>query len=196
MSTFELYFVLGKDHILDYANGYDHILFVLALCAVYLVADWKQILILVTAFTIGHSITLALATLDIISVNVAWVEFLIPLTIFTTAISNLFRNEELNRGVRVQTNYLLALFFGLIHGMGFSTYLKSLLGSHENITMPLFAFNIGLEVGQIIIVGVFLAVSFIVVNLAGANRRDWKMIISSAVAGIALMLMKDRLPGS
>lgn len=196
MSTFELYFVLGKDHILDYANGYDHILFVLALCAVYLVADWKQILILVTAFTVGHSITLALATLDIISVNVAWVEFLIPLTIFTTAISNLFRNEELNRGARVQTNYLLALFFGLIHGMGFSTYLKSLLGSHENITMPLFAFNIGLEVGQIIIVGVFLAVSFIVVNLAGANRRDWKMIISSAVAGIALMLMKDRLPGA
>lgn len=196
MSTFELYFVLGKDHILDYANGYDHILFVLALCAVYLVADWKQILILVTAFTVGHSFTLALATLDIISVNVAWVEFLIPLTIFTTAISNLFRNEELNRGARVQTNYLLALFFGLIHGMGFSTYLKSLLGSHENITMPLFAFNIGLEVGQIIIVGVFLAVSFIVVNLAGANRRDWKMIISSAVAGIALMLMKDRLPGA
>ncbi len=194
MSTFELYFGLGRDHILDYANGYDHILFVFALCAVYLARDWKQILILVTAFTVGHSITLALATLDIISVNAAWVEFLIPLTIFTTAVSNLFRKDEPLKPSKIQTNYFLALFFGLIHGMGFSNYLKSLLGRHENITMPLFAFNVGLEVGQIIIVGVFLGVSFIAVNLAGANRRDWKMIISSAVAGIALMLMKDRIP--
>ena len=194
MSTFELYFDLGREHILDYANGYDHILFVLALCAVYLVQDWRQIFILVTAFTVGHSITLALATLNIISVNAAWVEFLIPLTIFTTAISNLFRKDELTKATKIQTNYFLALFFGLIHGMGFSNYLKSLPGRHENITMPLFAFNVGLEVGQIIIVGVFLAVSFIAVNLAKANRRDWKMIISSAVAEIALMLMKDIIP--
>lgn len=194
MSTFELYFGLGREHILDYVNGYDHILFVLALCAVYLVQNWKQILILVTAFTLGHSITLALATLNIISANTAWVEFLIPLTIFTTAVSNLFRKEEQLAGTRIQTNYVLALFFGLIHGMGFSNYLKSLLGSQESITMPLFAFNLGLEVGQIIVVGLFLAVSFIAVNLAGANRRDWKMIISSAVAGIALMLIKERIP--
>lgn len=195
MSEFELYFGLGKDHILDYANGYDHILFVVALCAVYVVQDWKQILILVTAFTIGHSITLALATLNIISVSATWVEFLIPLTIFTTAVANLFRKEQLFYPVGVQTNYILALFFGLIHGLGFSNYLKALLGKDQSIVLQLFAFNIGLEVGQIIIVGVFLAVSFIVVNLAGADRRDWKMIISSAVAGIALMLMKDRIPG-
>lgn len=194
MSTFELYFELGREHILDYANGYDHILFVLALCAVYVLQDWKKILILVTAFTVGHSITLALATLNIISVNVAWIEFLIPVTIFTTAISNLFRKEEIIDS-RVHINYVLALFFGLIHGMGFSNYLKSLLGRQESITMPLFAFNVGLEFGQIIIVGLFLGVSFIAVNLAGASRRDWKMIISSAVAGIALMLIKDRIPG-
>lgn len=195
MSEFELYFGLGKDHILDYANGYDHILFVVALCAVYVIHDWKQILILVTAFTIGHSITLALATLSVISVSAAWVEFLIPLTIFTTAVANLFRKEQLFYPVGVQTNYILALFFGLIHGLGFSNYLKALLGKDQSIVLQLFAFNIGLEVGQIIIVGGFLAVSFIVVNLAGADRRDWKMIISSAVAGIALMLMKDRIPG-
>jgi hypothetical protein len=194
MSSFELYFGLGKDHILDYANGYDHILFVLALCAVYLVQDWKKILILVTAFTVGHSVTLALATLDIVTVSSTWVEFLIPVTIFSTAVSNLFRREEQLSGGGVQVSYFLALFFGLIHGLGFSNYLKSLLGRQESITMPLFAFNVGLEVGQIIIVGLFLAVSFIAVNLAGANRRDWKMIISSAVAGIALMLMKDRIP--
>ncbi len=195
MSAFELYFGLGKDHILDYANGYDHILFVVALCAVYVIQDWKQILILVTAFTIGHSITLALATLNVISVSATWVEFLIPLTIFTTAIANLFRKEQLLYPAGVQTNYILATFFGLIHGLGFSNYLRALLGKDEGIVLQLFAFNIGLEVGQIIIVGGFLAVSFIVVNLAGADRRDWKMIISSAVAGIALMLMKDRIPG-
>lgn len=195
MSEFELYFGLGREHILDYANGYDHILFVVALCAVYIIQDWKQILILVTAFTIGHSITLALATLSVISVSAAWVEFLIPLTIFTTAVANLFRKEQLFYPVGVQTNYILALFFGLIHGLGFSNYLKALLGKDQSIVLQLFAFNIGLEVGQIIIVGGFLAVSFIVVNLAGADRRDWKMIISSAVAGIALMLMKDRIPG-
>jgi HupE / UreJ protein len=194
MSTFELYFGLGREHILDFANGYDHILFVLALCAVYLLQDWKQIIILVTAFTVGHSITLALATFDIISANTAWVEFLIPLTIFATAVSNLFRKEERLATTRVQINYLLALFFGLIHGMGFSSYLKSLLGRQESITIPLLAFNLGLEIGQIIIVGLFLTVSFIAVNLAGANRRDFKIVISSAVAGIALMLMKERIP--
>ena len=194
MSEFELYFVLGKDHILDYANGYDHILFVVALCAVYVIRDWKQILILVTAFTVGHSVTLALATLNIIKVSVSWIEFLIPLTIFTTAISNLFRKEQMFAATAIQTNYILALFFGLIHGMGFSNYLRALLGKDQGIVLQLFAFNIGLEVGQIIIVGIFLLVSFIAVNLAGADRRDWRMVISSAVAGIALMLMKDRIP--
>jgi len=195
MSEFQLYFVLGKDHILDYANGYDHILFVLALCAVYVISDWKQILILVTAFTVGHSVTLALATLNLISVNVAWVEFFIPLTILVTTVSNLFRKENLFQTAGVQINYAFALFFGLIHGMGFSNYLRALLGKDQSLAMQLFAFNIGLEFGQIIIVGIFLAVSFIVINLGGASRRDWRIIISSAVAGVALMLIKDRIPG-
>jgi HupE / UreJ protein len=193
MSEFQLYFVLGKDHILDYANGYDHILFVLALCAVYVVRDWKQILILVTAFTIGHSITLALSTLNIISVKVSLIEFLIPLTIFITAVSNLFKKEANLTQIRVQANYFFALFFGLIHGMGFSNYLKALLGKDQSILTQLFAFNVGLEFGQIIIVVIFLGVSFIAVDLLGAARRDWKMVLSSAIAGIALILMKDRL---
>ena len=194
MSEFQLYFILGKDHILDYANGYDHILFVLALCAVYIIADWKQILILVTAFTIGHSMTLALATLNLISVETRWIEFLIPLTILITAVSNLFKKEGGPRSTWIHVNYVLALFFGLIHGLGFSNYLRALLGKEKEIIMQLFAFNVGLEFGQIIIVGIFLAVSFIAVNLAGCSRRDWKMVISSAVAGMALLLMKDRIP--
>jgi hypothetical protein len=193
MNDFALYFGLGKDHILDYVNGYDHILFVVALGAVYLVRDWKRILILVTAFTIGHSITLALATLQIISVKANLIEFLIPLTIFITAFSNLFRNEEGIQRQPIQINYGLALFFGLVHGMGFSNYLRAILGKSQHIASPLLAFNLGLEFGQIIVVILFLAASFILVDLIGISRRDWKMVLSSAIGGIALILMKDRI---
>jgi hypothetical protein len=192
MSKFELYFGLGKDHILDYTNGYDHILFVVALCAVYLMRDWKQILILVTAFTIGHSVTLVLSALNIISVKAELIEFLIPLTIFITAVSNLFKKED-SWGGNVQVNYFYASFFGLIHGLGFSNYLKSILGKDESIITQLLAFNLGLEFGQIIIVGIFLIASFLLVDLFTVNRRDWKMVISSAIAGIALALMKEKM---
>ena len=193
MEEFKLYFVLGREHILDYANGYDHIIFVIALCALYVWRDWKKILVLVTAFTIGHSITLALATLQLISVKTELVEFLIPLTIFTTAVSNLFKKEESISRKNVQINYVFALFFGLIHGMGFSNYLRALLGKAQNITSPLLAFNLGLELGQIIVVTLFLIISYILVDLIKVQRRDWKMIISSAIAGIAFILIKDRI---
>lgn len=193
MTEFELYFTLGKDHILDYANGYDHILFVIALCAMYLTKDWKKILILITAFTVGHSITLAISTLEIVSVNAELIEFLIPLTIFITAASNIFRREENQSTFTLQLNYGYALFFGLVHGLGFSNYLKSILGRDESIITQLLAFNLGLEFGQIIIVAIFLLAAFIIVDLFGRSRRDWKIIISSAVAGIALMLLKDKI---
>jgi hypothetical protein len=170
MSEFALYFGLGKDHILDYINGYDHILFVMALCAVYIVRDWKRILILVTAFTIGHSITLALSTLRIIS-----------------AVSNLFRKEETIGKKNVQINYWFALGFGLIHGMGFSNYLKAILGKDQSILSQLLAFNLGLELGQIIVVALFLGLSYISVDFFKTPRRDWKMVISSAIAGIAFL---------
>jgi hypothetical protein len=193
MSEFSLYFGLGKEHILDYLNGYDHILFVLALCAVYSVHDWKKILILVTAFTIGHSITLALATLEIISVKGELIEFFIPLTIFITAFGNLFRSEKSINKSNVQLNYIFALFFGLIHGLGFSNFLRSLLGKDHSIVSQLLAFNLGLELGQIIVVALFLALSFILVDLAKVSRRDLKMVLSAAIAGIALVLLKDRI---
>lgn len=191
MSEFELYFELGKDHILDYKNGYDHILFVVALCSLYLIRDWKKILILVTAFTIGHSITLALATLEIISANQNLIEFLITVTIFITAVSNIFRRTEISDRT-TYINYGYALFFGLIHGLGFSNYLRSILGKDRSIVTQLFAFNLGLELGQIIIVGIFLVIAFLLVDLFTVNRRDWKLVIASAIAGIALILMKDK----
>lgn len=192
MTEFQLYFGLGKDHILDYSNGYDHILFVIALCALYQMRDWRQVLVLVTAFTLGHSITLALSTLRIINVKVELIEFLIPITIFITAASNIFRREDSFSGRAVQINYFYAAFFGLIHGLGFSNYLRSILGKDKTIVSQLLAFNLGLEFGQIIIVAVFLTASFILVDLFGVNRRDWKLVISSAVAGIALILIKDK----
>ena len=192
MSDFELYFDIGKDHILDYKNGYDHILFVVALCTLYLIRDWKKLLVLVTAFTIGHSVTLALATLEIISFNQNLVEFLITLTIFITAVSNIFRKTEISDRT-TYINYGYALFFGLIHGLGFSNTLRTMLGKDRSIVTQLFAFNLGLEVGQIIIVGVFLFIGFILVDLFTVNRRDWKLVISSIIAGMALLLMKDRI---
>jgi len=192
MNEFQLYFGLGKDHILDYANGYDHILFVITLCAMYTLRDWKRVLILVTSFTVGHSITLALATLDVVSVNAAWIEFLIPLTIFITSVSNLFKNEEAYHDRVIQINYAFALFFGLIHGLGFSNYLRTLLSKSQSIVSPLLAFNVGLEFGQIIIVAIFLFTCFIFIDLFGVNRRDWKLVISSAIAGISLVMMHER----
>jgi hypothetical protein len=191
MSEFRVYFDLGRDHILDYANGYDHILFVIALCALYSLRDWRQVLILVTAFTIGHSLTLALSTLRIINVNSEYVEFLIPVTIFITAVSNMFKKEESMAGGYFSLNYFYAAFFGLIHGLGFSNYLKSILGKNERIVSQLLAFNLGIEFGQIIIVVLFLIYCFILVDLFGVSRRDWKLVISSAVALIALHLMKE-----
>ena len=192
MSQFQVYFLEGKNHILDYQFGYDHILFVIALCALYLMRDWKKVLVLVTAFTIAHSLTLALVATNVISVSEKLVEFLIPLTIFITAFSNLFKSEESINDRRMQMNYAYALFFGLIHGLGFSNYFRAILGRDRSIVSQLFAFNVGLEFGQLLIVGIFLLASFIFVGLFGVARRDWKLVISSAVAGIAVILMKDK----
>lgn len=190
MQEFSLYFKEGWQHIVD-LNGYDHILFVMALCAIYLMNDWKKVLILVTAFTIGHSITLALSVLHVIRVPSALIEFLIPVTIVVTALSNVFRNSQ-HLG-STQLNYFFALFFGLIHGMGFSNYLKSMLGSQTNIVRPLLAFNLGLELGQILIVIVILVLAQIMVNFTAVKRRDWTMFISAAIFGIAFIMSIERL---
>ena len=190
MSEFELFFGLGLDHILD-IDGYDHILFVVALCAIYEAREWKRILILVTAFTIGHSITLAMATLKLVTLDASLIEFLIPVTIFITALVNIVNRDHKLTPKQVKQNYGLALGFGLIHGLGFSNYLRSLLGQDESIVNQLFAFNVGLEVGQIIIVVVFIVVGVILRTFFFVDRRDWVTIVSSAVMGVAITLMID-----
>jgi hypothetical protein len=188
MSSFQLYFKLGLQHILD-IQGFDHILFVLALCAVYVARDWKKILILVTAFTIGHSLTLALATFNVIQIRSDVIEFLIPVTIAITALTTIFKPKP-SSGKGVQLNYLYAVFFGLIHGLGFSNYLKELLGKETSIWQPLLAFNIGLEVGQIVIVTAFLLLTSLL-SLGGVNRKEWTLVVSAFVLGVACMLMLE-----
>ena len=192
MQDFWLYFGLGREHIADLA-GYDHILFVTALCLRYAVQDWKKILILVTAFTLGHSLTLALSVLNYIQVSTTWIEFLIPVTIVITALSNVF-TANIQRPSRVSLIYSLAIFFGLIHGLGFSNYLKSLLGKDTNIISELLAFNIGLEVGQLLIVAGVMLVSLICVRLLKIQRRDYLLVASGAVFGIALLMAIERFP--
>lgn len=185
MSDFQLYLLTGFEHISD-LKGYDHILFIMALCAVYQLRQWKRLLILVTAFTIGHSVTLALATLKVITVNSAFIEFLIPITIFFTCFLNFFRKEKTEKDI---TRYFFAAFFGLIHGLGFSNFLIALLGKEESITIPLLAFNIGLEIGQLLIVLVTLMVSFVLTSIFRVKVRDWNLILSGAVAGISITLI-------
>lgn len=187
MTAFNTYFTLGVEHITD-LQGYDHIVFLLALVAVYSFQDWKKVFWLVTAFTAGHTLTLILAALKIIPVPAELIEFLIPVTIFCTAIFNLLPSGD--RFSRWK--YALALSFGLIHGMGFSNFFRSLLGSQADITMPLFAFNVGVEAGQLIIVMLALSLSYLVVlRFQWLNRREWNVFLSGAAAGISLLLMQD-----
>ena len=192
MTEFQAYLQLGFEHIAD-PNGYDHILFVIALCAIYTLRDWKKVLLLVTAFTLGHSLTLALATLQIISFRPDVVEFLIPITILITAIVNLFHRtpkatlfaKEKGSPLR----YPLAVGFGLIHGMGFSSYLRSLLGDESSIVQPLLAFNLGLELGQSMIVLIVLVVTFLMIELARVPKPSWNLVLSGIIAGMALSLI-------
>jgi hypothetical protein len=193
MTTFRLYLSLGFHHISDLA-AYDHILFLTALCAVYSLKQWKKVLILVTAFTLGHTLTLALATLKLVPVSTRLIEFLIPVTIFVTGLWNV-----LQRGKNLDTashrfKYGTALFFGLIHGLGFSGYLRSLLGIEGKLALPLFSFNLGLEIGQIMIVVIVLLLSFLVVNLAGMKRWDWNLLLSGAAMGVSLTHSIERWP--
>lgn len=192
MNDFGLFFQMGYQHIAD-LKGIDHILFVVALCIRYQFADWKKLVWLVTAFTIGHSVTLALSVFDIINYSTNWIEFLIPVTILITAISNIFVKKFAFKA-KFPIIYFFALFFGLIHGLGFSNYLKSLLSKGENIVPELLAFNLGLEAGQLLIVIAILFISLIFVNLFKVSRREYILFISGGIFAMALQMALERIP--
>ena len=185
MDIFKTWFMVGFDHILN-VQALDHILFVLALVVIYKPNMIKQIVILITAFTIGHSITLILSALDIINYNQKVIEFAIPLTIVITSLNNILNRKKIITKA-MGTNYIIALFFGLIHGLGFANYLKALL-FQDNIILELFSFNVGIEAAQLIVVFIFSIISFVGSNYIFRKRENWVFFVSSAIFGVSLML--------
>lgn len=188
MSDIGFYFKEGIHHITD-IKGYDHMLFIITLCAFYRFDQWKRLTVLVTAFTIGHSLTLALSSLDILRINQSLVETLIPVTILLTSIYNVVAKAKKDR--KFALNYLLAMFFGLIHGMGFSNFFKSMMMgiSDTSIVIPLFGFNLGIEVGQLFIVAIFMAILYISTRIMHVQHRDWKIFISGGGAIMSLSMI-------
>lgn len=186
-----MYLKLGWEHIIS-LDALDHQLFVLALIANYSPKDWRKILVLITAFTVGHSITLALSILNLVTLSTEWIEFLIPLSIVCTCIVNIkTRSEKTPAG---KFNYLLALAFGLIHGMGFANTARVMISQSQSIALPLLGFNIGLELGQIVIVLLILNLMLILFNFFKINKKDWILFISSGVLFLSLQMALERIP--
>ena len=185
------YFKIGWEHIIN-RTAWDHLLFIMALSALYLFRDWKQVLVLVTAFTIGHSATLVLATFNLVRFSSAWIEFLIPVTIMITALYNIFKKKAAKGTMTL--NYLMALVFGLVHGMGFANGLRSLLGKESEILVPLLGFNLGLEAGQVVVVLGVLIIAAILQGGMRVNRKDWILFISGGAFFAALVMAMERIP--
>ena len=191
MEDFSFYFDWGWSHIISW-DALDHLLFLLALTAVYLFENRKQVIILITAFTIGHSLTLALSIYDTIHFKSSWVEFLIPITIVITATLNFFRKDF---DIKQQGfKYLITLVFGLVHGMGFAGTIKMTLAESQHIAIPLLSFNIGIEAGQIVMVFLILLFSQIVVHQLGFARKWWVWLLSSISLLGGLYFALTRLP--
>jgi len=191
MSDFTFYFRFGWEHIIN-KSALDHIFFIAALAAIYMLRDWRQVLILVTAFTIGHTITLILSTKELIEIDSNLVEFLIPCTIVFTAISNFFQKNFTPRSIRI--NYFLALFFGLIHGMAFANSLRMIIAQDQSFALSMFSFSVGLELGQILIVFLILLLAELCIRLLKTDRRHWVIFISAVVFGLALEMAIQRFP--
>ena len=193
MTDFNLYFNLGIEHILTW-EALDHILFVTALCIRYLWKDWKKVVVLVTAFTIGHSITLALSALGLVHFSTKWIEFLIPITIIATAINNLLQKvTQTEQGSKFPLIYFFALFFGLIHGLAYANTFLSLEGK-EGLVGHLFSFNIGIEVAQLLVVVVVLAISYIFVQRMKLKRSWWLRSASLIILIASTKMAFDRFP--
>jgi len=198
------YLQIGFEHITD-PGGADHIFFILALTANFSLRHWKSLLVLITAFTLGHTLTLLLATLQVVTVSSAWIEFLIPITIVLTALYNLaemgqsnttpiFSKSKSAHIPSIRVHYTLAAVFGLIHGLGFSGYLRSLLGRESDLWQPLLSFNIGLEVGQLLVVAFALLLVELLAMIPNVKRNQAALFLSGAAAGPAVIMTLERFP--
>jgi len=193
---FTLYLKLGFFHIIS-LDAYDHILFVTLLTGIYHYRQWKNILALVTAFTSGHSLSLALSTLHIVVVSSAVIEWFIVITIFLTGVENLFIKTSKDTrifSIKYWIKYSIAMLFGLVHGLGFSFYLQSMLGREESIILPLLSFNIGVELAQWIVVAIIFFVTWLMVDKLKILRKEWNLVLSCTGIGIALILIFERYP--
>ncbi|WP_018612629.1 HupE/UreJ family protein [Segetibacter koreensis] len=191
MNDIIFYFTLGWEHIIS-LDALDHQLFILALIVLYTLKEWKQVLILVTAFTIGHSITLALSTLHVLTVPSRLVEFLIPCTILITAAANIIKPAHGHR--KVESNYFLAMFFGFIHGLGFANALQFMLARDQSLGLSLLSFNLGLEAGQIMVVVILLLLAHIFIYFLKINRKYWIITISALVLVVSIKMAIERFP--
>lgn len=191
MTEFFLYLKLGLTHVLDW-QAYDHVLFLIVLVAAYNFSNWKRIIILVSLFTLGHTVSLLLANFNMVLVSSKWIEFLIPVTILITAIYNLGASAKNNRSEKVGLFYVITLFFGLIHGFGFATYFKMISGGNE--ILPLLEFALGVEIAQIIVVGAVLILNFIFQTIFRFSKRDWVLVISSIVIGVIIPMLQNTWP--
>ncbi|MAX71080.1 MAG: HupE / UreJ protein [Flavobacteriaceae bacterium] len=178
----------GINHVLD-LDGYDHVLFLMVLAVPYLFKDWKRVLLLVSVFTLGHTLSLVLASYGIVSVNGSLVEFLIPVTILITAIYNVFTAGKKERNSKISLLFFSTLFFGLIHGLGFAREFKMFAGQSQNRLELLIEFALGIEIAQIIIVFVVLFIGFLCQTIFRFSRRDWVMVLSSIVIGLVIPMI-------
>lgn len=188
MDNFIFFLKEGLFHVLDW-NAYDHILFLIALAVVYDFKNWKSVLWLISLFTVGHTIALLLAAYKVVSVNPAWVEFLIPVTILITALVNIFYAGNTAKQAKTNTNLFFALFFGLIHGLGFARGFSGIIGTKSNKFLSLLEFALGIELAQIIIVIIILFLGFIFQKIFRFSKRDWVLIISSIVIGMVIPMI-------
>jgi hypothetical protein len=189
MRDFIFYFKVGWAHILS-SDATDHIYFITSLAIIYTFLDWKKVLVLVTAFTIGHAITLYLSALDLFRFNIEWVEFAIPCTIVVTAATNLFlRPEVKTKGV---LQYLMALGFGLVHGMGYANYIRMMVSKNQDLLWSLFSFNVGLEMGQILVVLLVLSLQWGLEKYKVIHARLLTRIVSSLILIVSLLLVIER----
>lgn len=191
MENFSIYFQLGLTHITD-VQGYDHILFIVSLCAAFSYKELKKVAWLVTAFTVGHSVTLLLSALKFIVVNAYLVELLIPISILFTCCFNLYRLYNKNI-TSVKYHYALAASFGLIHGMGFSNFFNVIMGENVSIIFPLASFNIGLEFGQLVIVLILFGLNFVIIWISKLKPIYWNFMFSTSCGAVSLMLILERI---
>lgn len=182
------YFQQGLFHVLDW-KAYDHILFLIALTVIYSFSDWIRILFLITLFTLGHTLTLLLAAYEIIQINTIYIEFLIPATIFITALFNLFTAGKSSKKSKISINLIFAFFFGLIHGLGFAGYFRMIVAANEDKLLPLLEFALGIEAAQLVVVLLILILGFSVQTIFRFSKRDWVLVISSLIMGIVIPIL-------